>query len=90
MGKRDVEMVPFGRLMDLLDRPDADRLGFKRGKGIFDDCRVVCYASRDMLREVCRLTLDLDLDRQVVALVKDKVAPNMVAIPTFEVETGRE
>ena len=38
--------IPFGRLHDMLEHPDATLLAFKPGRGVMDDYIVKRYASR--------------------------------------------
>ena len=41
--------VPFGRLNELKQRPDAELLLYKPGRGAFDDYRVIRFATRKAL-----------------------------------------
>jgi len=45
------EFLPFGRLSELKNRPDADLLLLKSGKGIFSDCKIIKFSSRKALEE---------------------------------------
>jgi hypothetical protein len=46
--------IPFGRLAELRARPDANLIAYTMGAGIFDDCRLKLYASREALRVFCQ------------------------------------
>lgn len=44
-------LVPFGRLLELRTRPDANLLLTKAPKGVFNDYKVIRFASRKALEE---------------------------------------
>jgi hypothetical protein len=46
--------LPLGRLSDLLSRSDADRIGIKAGKGVFDEYSIKLWNTRGELLEDCR------------------------------------
>lgn len=43
------EYIPFGRIPELRARPDADLLLLKPGNGVFDDWKVIRFATRKAL-----------------------------------------
>ena len=46
--------IPFGRLDDLRQRPDAERMAYTIPQGTFGDYRVKTYASRKALIAFCK------------------------------------
>jgi len=70
--------IPFGRINDLLSRPDANLIAVKPGKGATDDYIVKRYTSRKALETFLRKPGNW------YALVKNEVDPRMVVNPAFE------
>ena len=64
--------VSLGRMPELRERPDADRIAYTLGPGSFDDYTLKRYASRKALEAFCK-----DGSRHH-ALVKTVVAPSML------------
>ncbi len=70
--------VPFGRLPDLIERPDADLLAVRTPRALFGDYAVKRYASRLALETFLRNPGDWR------AVVKTPVPPAMLTDPAFQ------
>lgn len=70
--------IPLGRIDDLRNRPDADRIAVCPGRGAFDEYRVKRYASRAALESFLRNP------GQWYAVRKNRVPQSLVCWPAFE------
>lgn len=70
--------IPFGRISDIRNHPDAQLIAIKPGRGAFDDCIVKRYASRLALETFLRN------GGAWYALVKTPVQQSMLVHPAFE------
>jgi hypothetical protein len=62
--------IPLGRIAELLNRPDADRIAYTTPYGAYGNCQVKVYASRAAMRMFCKGNHH--------ALVKDEVHATML------------
>lgn len=46
--------IPFVRIEELRALPNAELLAYTLGKGLFDDCKVTTYKSRQALEAFCK------------------------------------
>jgi len=67
--------IPMGRLEELRQLPEADRMAYTLGR-LFDDCVVVTYASRAAMLAFCKGSTH--------ALIKEPRTPSMITNPNAQ------
>lgn len=77
-------LTPIGRIADLRERGDRDRIGYKHGVGVSSGVFVYLYESRAALRQACKMSLESA--EPLRALCPEIVPRGMVTVPTFERE----